>query len=220
MKSLQISVGERFGRWTVTGPLVREKRGTGRAANYIARYPCRCDCGTTKTVRAFKLLTNSKSCGCLKRETLAIAMTVHGQNRPGRRTRLYRVWDGMRQRCGNTRHDSYARYGGRGISVCAAWDDFDTFREWAGSSGYRPSLQLDRIDNDGPYSPNNCRWVSEAVNKRNTSKTTHITAFGETKCLTDWAADPRCSVHVNTLRHRLFRRHQHPETAISTMASR
>jgi hypothetical protein len=120
----------------------------------------------------------------------------------------------MQQRCGNPNHDSYARYGGRGISVCEAWREFAVFAEWARAAGYRDDKQIDRIDNDGPYEPSNCRWTSDAENKRNTSQTTNLTAYGETKCLTDWALDTRCAVAPATIRHRL-RHGFSPEDAIS-----
>lgn len=215
MKSLAISVGDRFGAWTVLGPAIREKRGEGRSANYIVRYPCRCDCGAMRDVRAFKLLGNSRSCGCLKRATLAAANVKHGHNRQSGRTRLYRVWDGMQQRCGNPNHDSFPDYGGRGIVICSEWRDFRAFAQWALTGGYDDTKQIDRIDNDDGYSPGNCRWVSDAANKRNTSAVRMVAAFGETKCLTDWALDPRCAVRPQTIHHRINVRGWTPERAIT-----
>lgn len=83
---------------------------------------------------------------------------------------LSSTYRAMMKRCFNPRHRSYPRYGGRGITVCAEWRlSFDTFYRWAVSSGHQPGLQLDRIDNDGPYEPDNCRWVSPSVNMQNSS---------------------------------------------------
>ena len=215
MKSYSIAVGDRFGAWVVTSESQRKKFGEGRNANYVLLYPCRCDCGTERLVRAFKLLSNSRSCGCLTAAIKSDNSTRHGHNRPGSRSRIYTVWDGMNQRCGNPHSTNYARYGGRGISVCQEWRSFSVFASLATSHGYEASKQLDRIDNDGNYEPENCRWVSDAENKRNTSQIRFITAFGESKCLTDWALDPRCSVAPQTILYRINRRQWLPEDAIS-----
>lgn len=216
VKSLEIQIGQRFGRWLVVGPVVHRKFGEGRGANYPALYPCRCDCGTERHVRAFKLLSNSRSCGCERRENQTRISTVHGHNRPGHRTHLYSCWDGMHQRCRNENHESYGRYGGRGIGVCEAWRTFANYAAWAEGSGYSATKQIDRIDNDGDYTPENCRWVTEAENKRNTSQNRHVTAFGETKCITDWAADARCTISIGALYHRLYKLHMDSEAAITT----
>jgi hypothetical protein len=212
--SLSIQPGDTFGRWTVTGPLVREKRGVGRLANYLVRYPCRCTCGTIRTVRAFKLLSNSRSCGCLELEQKR-ARAKHGHNRTGERTRLYRVWDGMMQRCTNASHDSFKRYGGRGVTIHDEWHDFSTFANWALSHGYNDALQLDRINNDAGYSPDNCRFVSEPTNKRNTSVNRYVSAFGHRLCVTDWALRPECHVTPGTIVRRINTLGWTPERAIS-----
>jgi hypothetical protein len=86
----------------------------------------------------------------------------------GSNTKLYFVWNGMRQRCGNPANDSYADYGARGIKVCPEWNDFAAFQDWAYASGYQAGLQIDRINNNGGYSPTNCRWVTPKQNTNNT----------------------------------------------------
>lgn len=214
MRSRAIAIGDRFGAWVVVGDAVREKRGEGRAANYVLRYPCRCDCGTERAVRAFKLLSNSRSCGCLT-STVKSARTRHGHGRRTERSRLYRIWGGMVQRCTNPKHDSFPEYGARGIRVCGEWRDFAAFAEWAASIGYDDAKQLDRIDNDRGYEPSNCRWVSDAENKRNMRQTQLVSAFGEMKCLTDWALDARCSVAPHTIARRLGVLGWTPERAIA-----
>jgi hypothetical protein len=109
----------------------------------------------------------------------------------------------MRGRCRNPNHSSYGNYGARGISVCAEWNDFPTFRAWAEMSGYRDDLTIERINNDGGYEPGNCRWASKAEQVRNNRRNHSITAFGETKLLTDWFNDPRCAVSCPTLFRRI-----------------
>ena len=109
---------------------------------------------------------------------------IHG----GEKSRLYRVWCGMRDRCRNPHNKRYERYGGRGISVCDEWDkDFAVFRKWSQEHGYEEGLTIDRINGDGNYEPGNCRWVTTAVQNRNYSRNHFITYHGETKCIADWA---------------------------------
>lgn len=93
---------------------------------------------------------------------------THG-DAAGAKEPLYRRWIDMRNRCSNPNNVSWKRYGGRGIRVCADWDDYTVFKSWALANGFSPELQLDRRDNDGPYSPENCRWVDRTTNIRNSS---------------------------------------------------
>lgn len=108
---------------------------------------------------------------------------VHGE----KRTRLYRVWCAMRERCSNPHNKRFSRYGGRGICVCQEWNDYRVFREWAVANGYGETLTIDRINQNGPYSPSNCRFVTVAEQNRNYSRNKQITYQGTTMCLTDWA---------------------------------
>lgn len=195
--------GAIFGRWTVLSGPHKETRRTANSVNYITVFLCRCSCGTERMVRHAKLLRNSQSCGCKKRADLSAKMTVHGENRKGKRTRLYSTWDGMLQRCTNPNCEYFAIYGGRGISVCTEWREFARFRAWAIASGHDNTLEIDRIDSNGNYCPENCRWVTRHVQHRNKRSVVYLMAFGELKCLTDWALDPRCNVTPSTIRVRL-----------------
>ena len=149
--------GQRFGRLVAV-------RVFGKTANGDARWECRCDCGKNTVVKYGHLKSGAvKSCGCWKE-----APKKHGMTAKGARPRVYGIWEGMKQRCSNPNVERYPRYGGRGIKVCQEWaDDFETFYIWAMANGYSDDLTIDRINNDGDYTPGNCRWVTIADNIRN-----------------------------------------------------
>lgn len=193
------NIGERFGQWVVTGPTVRRPRGIHRSSEF--RAPCICDCGTARYVAVTALqLGRSTSCGCVVgRGTKTIKKTCHGLAG----TRLYRVWAGMKARCGYTSIGA-RHYADRGITVCKQWQrSFVVFRDWALRHGYADDLQLDRRNNNGPYTPSNCRWVTRLTNVRNSRHNHFVRAFGATKCISEWAEDKRCVVRLKTLRQRI-----------------
>lgn len=102
--------------------------------------------------------------------------------------RLYSIWHNMKSRCYNPNATHYKNYGGRGIKVCDEWrNNFQAFYEWAISHGYRDDLTIDRKDNDGDYSPENCRWADRYTQNNNTAKNHRITYNGETKTAAEWA---------------------------------
>jgi hypothetical protein len=116
------------------------------------------------------------------------------------RTLTYGVWYAMRQRCINPKYSNYRHYGARGITVCTRWDEsFSAFIEDMGLQP--PGLQIDRIDNAGNYEPGNCRWTTPAENNRNHGRNRNYTLHGETKCLTDWAA--QAGMSYQALQNRL-----------------
>lgn len=160
---------------------------------------CICDCGNTSIVQGSKLTGGKvKSCGCWKNENAKKQMTKHGLYQ----TSEYSVWEGIKQRCYNKNYKQYKDYGGRGIFVCDEWkDNPEAFCKWAKEHGHKKGLELDRIDNDGPYSPDNCRFVTRKVQALNKRSNVLITYNGETDNICSWAK--RLGVHYQLLKYRL-----------------
>lgn len=120
------------------------------------------------------------------------------------RNRLRSIWHNVRQRCGNPRDKGFKWYGARGISVCPEWQDFEAFKAWAHANGYRDDLTIDRKDNEGHYTPENCRWASILDQERNRRNNDRITFRGETHCLSAWAE--RAGMSQAALWARIYKR--------------
>lgn len=174
--------GQRFGRLVAIEPV-----GKTSVGNIIWR--CKCDCGNEKNVSTKDLGRGTWSCGCLARELHSDRATTHGKSK----SRLYSVHKSMIQRCYNPNAHEYENYGGRGITVCDEWHDFERFYEWAVQNGYdenskkQSECTIDRIDHNGNYEPSNCRFVSMKTQQRNKRSNVLITYNGETHCLSEWA---------------------------------
>lgn len=147
-------VGERYSRLTV---IARAPNKVYGSRHQLAMWECLCDCGGKVTVSGADLRNgHTKSCGCLQADRARASQTVHGNCK----TKLNSIWSSMKQRCNNPNDKHYHRYGMRGITYCKEWESFKPFMEWAHRNGYQEGLTLDRIDNDGNYCPDNCRWLS------------------------------------------------------------
>lgn len=172
----------RVGRLTV---LCEE--GKDKSGHYLWR--CRCDCGKEKVVSSSHLRNGAvQSCGCLHIER-TIRFNKETKVRHGKRnTRLYAIWAGMKRRTMAESSPKYNDYGGRNITMCEEWrTDFASFYEWAMTHGYQDGLSIDRADNDGPYSPENCRWVTMKTQGNNRRGNRIIEYKGEKKTLSQWA---------------------------------
>ena len=183
--------GKRFGRLVVIEKLESDKHKS-------PKWLCKCDCGELKVVTGPHLRNGAtRSCGCLRRETVAersveIARQVGHRNKKHgmHRTRIYNIWQGAKDRCTNHNSKCYPRYGGRGITICDEWrNSFDAFWSWAKDNGYNDDLTLDRKDNDGPYSPDNCRWVTMKEQANNRRGNRLVTYNEQTKTAAQWAAE-------------------------------
>lgn len=166
--------GQRFGRLFVLG---LDTQKDSRSAYWL----CQCDCGNIKSVRGDSLQGGAiKSCGCLKREQDKVNLdrVIHH----GTGTRIYNIWSGLFDRC----NDMSTRWGQKGIKVCDEWKDFQVFRDWALSNGYKDNLTIDRKDNDGDYTPDNCRWADAITQARNRDSNINITFGNSTRCMTEW----------------------------------
>lgn len=192
--------GDRYGRLTVIERLpAKSKTDTN------ARWYCRCDCGRSTVAYGQDLERGKvKSCGCLNAERIM----QHGYS--GRH--VYGVWQAMRQRCENPKAQRYADYGARGIRVCDEWRRFENF---LADMGDRPQgYSLDRIDNDGPYSKENCRWTISKVQNNNKRDSRVIEFRGEKRTLAEWA--DHLGLEWSSLRGRIDRYGWDLERALTT----
>lgn len=179
-------------------------------------FRCLCDCGIEKEVRSDGLTSvTSRSCGCGWTEAMRLVdrskQVPH--KRPGYKDHpLYSIWSAMHQRCSNPRLKCYYNYGGRGITVCERWSEFKNFLADMGLPPLKHSI--DRIDNDGNYAPENCRWAPIKQQANNTRANFRITYGGATKTLAEWSD---CTgINSNTLHNRLRRGQWSVERAFTT----
>jgi hypothetical protein len=179
MSKVRDLTGQKFGRLTVVSldSVTKHRK---------AKWLCKCDCGKSHIVDGASISAGkTKSCGCLRREA-TIKRNIGLLKRHGMHgTPEHYTWNSMRQRCENKNAPNFKRYGGRGISVCERWAEFENF---LADMGERPDgLTLDRIDNNGDYTPENCRWATRSQQQRNRSNTCRLTLNGLTLDIYEWA---------------------------------
>lgn len=186
--------GTKVGRLTILGqgePLFRNGRR-------IKTVDVVCDCGTNKTLieSTIKYKRPTKSCGCLLREVASKVNRKHGLST----SPLYRRWLGMMSRCHKKTNTKYKDYGGRGIKVCPSWHEFMNFYN-DNKESFKPELELDRIDNNKGYSPENCRWATRAEQCLNKRTNRFLTYKGKKQTVSEWAKE--LPITDATLRGRL-----------------
>ena len=193
--------GNRYGRLFVIERAENKKRNNNKTR---IMWKCVCDCGNTVIVESAHLRSgHSQSCGCITKK--------HGMFG----TRIYKIWDGMKQRCYNENHERYIDYGGRGISICEEWkNDFQAFYDWSMANGYADDLTIDREDVNGNYEPGNCRWTDDIVQHNNTRVNRYIEFNGETHTMAEWARIQ--GINYSTLSSRLNKKGWSIEKALTT----
>ena len=176
------------------------EKSNERSSDNRIKWICICDCGNLTTALAKDLKSgHTQSCGCLHKERTSKAKSKHRLSN----SRIYNIWTFMKNRCFNKKSNRYKDWGGRGITVCNEWLDFNCFYEWAINNGYKEGLTIDRINNMGIYEPNNCQWVTPKEQARNTRKNRFFTYKGETHCVSEWCEI--LDINYNTFFSRLLR---------------
>lgn len=169
--------GKRFNRLTVVC-----RDGTYKSGNI--RWLCKCDCGNyTHSDKTNLEKGKVKSCGCYASDRIAKQNTKHG----GFGTRLYEIWRQMHRRCYGEHTTAYPLYGGRGIKVCDEWQEYEPFYEWAIANGYAENLTIDRIDVNGDYTPDNCRWATSKQQCNNRRNNHFVEYDGQKHTISEWA---------------------------------
>jgi hypothetical protein len=155
--------GQKYWRTTLVSPTA--KRGNGGSVVWL----CLCECGNKFESRSDMIMSGHiKSCGCLSTENKsAVCIKRNTTHNMSWKHKLYGRWVGMHRRCKDEKFKSYPDYGGRGIQVCEEWSDYKTFYDWAIENGFSENLEIDRIDNNGNYCPNNCQFITKQENLKN-----------------------------------------------------
>jgi hypothetical protein len=188
--------GHRFGRLSVI-------KYVGLSQNNKAQFLCMCDCGNETTVLGNGLrVGDTKSCGCLQRESVIKKNFVHGMAPRKNRPRIYTSYHNMITRCEDVKNNFYKNYGGRGIKICDRWHDFENFLS---DMGEPPSddLTIERINNNGNYELSNCKWATMKEQNNNRRDTRFLEFYGLRKSLSQWSEITK--IPRSTLRDRIYR---------------
>ncbi|KKL97903.1 hypothetical protein LCGC14_1829790 [marine sediment metagenome] len=196
-------IGQKFGRLTVLKRMDNDKHRN-------SMWLCRCDCGKEKIICGYDLKRgHTQGCGCLRKEIAGITHTTHGHYK----TKTYKSWEQMIQRCTNPKVHNYHNYGGRGITICSRWMKFENFLE---DMGERPGKNhsIDRINNNGNYCKSNCRWATIKQQNRNRRDNLYFTYKNKTQLLIEWSEET--GILYTILYYRIFRSGWTIEKALTT----
>lgn len=178
MGKLKDLTGQKFGKLTV----IERTKNQGKHTVWV----CKCECGNIKIIRGSSLTSkNTLSCGCLVKDKVKKMFTKHNNSN----TRLYKIWANIKSRCLNPKVNNYCNYGGRGIKICEEWLLYENFYKWANCNNYSDILQIDRIDVNGNYEPNNCRWVTPKEQSNNKRNNLIFEYKNKSQTLKKWAED-------------------------------
>lgn len=196
--------GKTFGRLHVMERDIEYEKEYLKTHKYKCTFwKCKCECGNIKTIYANSLINNkTTSCGCYRKEQRLISNIKHGLSH----SRIKRIYYNMYERCYNKKNPRYNDYGGRGIKICDEWIDKENglinFYEWAINNGYKDDLTIDRIDVNGNYEPNNCRWLTNLEQQYNKRCNVMFTIDNETKTAKEWC--DLYDININTFWERNF----------------
>ena len=219
-------IGKKFERLYITGPEVRTRNSSGKLVRQIY---ANCDCGNKHVLVNLVAVASGKllSCGCLQEltkvqlgqkrhsgEIKSKGNTSHGDSKPySPYYGLHSSWNNMRNRCRYECCSNYEWYGGKGIRVCEEWDkSYQSFKDWALSNGWEPGLEIDRIDNDKDYCPENCRWRTRKEQNNNSSHNVRATLYGTDLTISQWSEV--LGVNGGTIRAHIYRG-ETPEEAVN-----
>lgn len=193
MSKINNLAGQKFGKVTVLS--------FDKIKNNRSYWICQCDCGKVFSRRSDIIKRKDvKSCGCYKKENNKTIGIKHGDCKRNKINPIYRIWQGMKDRCYNKNNPNNVHWLGRGIKMCDEWkNNYLEFKKWAIENGYKKGLSIDRIDVNGNYEPNNCRWVSQEEQNKNTTRTMHIKYKGQSYTIPEFAKI--FNIHPETVRY-------------------
>lgn len=192
-KHQTVPVGRRFGKQSVVRYSHAEYKADRKVPRWIDYWIVQCDCGDVRTTEASPI-ANGHVLACSGCNPRSATHNLCGSSE-------YTIWQAMKERCYNSNHSAFRHYGGRGITICARW--LESFENFYADMGSRPSSahSINRINNDGDYTPENCEWATQQEQMSNYSKSVHLTYAGETLTMSEWAR--RAGLHRATLRTRI-----------------
>lgn len=202
MSKLIDITGNKYNMLTVLGRVENDKNGQ-------SRWECICECGNKTIVKGANLKNGAvKSCGCLVHRPAL--NKKHGESN----TPLYRMWTSMIYRCDNPKYIAYKYYGARGIRVCDEWHDYETFKKWVNETKTDDSYTIERIDVNGDYGPDNCKWIPMSEQANNRRSNIVIDYNGEEHTLMQWCK--KLNLNYKNVHNRMYKLGWSFEKAIST----